>query len=124
MPQPERLPASLRPTPTPIGGTPMYQIPEEDRNQDYGITQAVEGLPELKPEDHQYFGKLLQVSSRLTKCSCISIESSLCIHSLTRKRKASLAQGSMKMMFQFNVHAIDHGCQPLFYNGSFRNAHG
>ena len=50
-------------TPTPIGGTPMYQIPEEDRGQQFDVPQAIEGLPELKPEDHQYFGKLLKVWS-------------------------------------------------------------
>ena len=59
---PIRTPArKLMGTPTPIGGTPMYQIPEEDRGQQFDVPQAIEGLPELKPEDHQYFGKLLKV---------------------------------------------------------------
>ena len=47
-------------TPTPIGGTPLYHIPEEERNQAFDVPQELEGLPELKPEDHQYFGKLLK----------------------------------------------------------------
>ena len=66
---PIRTPArKLTATPTPLGGTPGYQIPEENRGQDYGIPQAVEGLPELKPEDHQYFGKLLEVNLSAAHC--------------------------------------------------------
>ena len=60
--QPVRTPArKLQATPTPYGGTtPLYQIPEEDRGQQFDVPQEIEGLPELKPEDHQYFGKLLK----------------------------------------------------------------
>lgn len=47
-------------TPTPFGATPMYQIPEEDRGQKFDVAIEVEGLPDMKPEDQQYFGKLLQ----------------------------------------------------------------
>lgn len=59
--QPVRTPArKLAATPTPFGQTPLYQIPEEDRGQQFDVPQELEGLPELKPEDHQYFGKLLK----------------------------------------------------------------
>ena len=59
--QPVRTPArKLQATPTPYGATPLYQIPEEDRGQKFDVPQEIEGLPELKPEDHQYFGKLLK----------------------------------------------------------------
>jgi hypothetical protein len=60
--EPIRTPArKLMATPTPFGGTPLYQIPEEDRGQKFDVPQALEGLPEMKPEDQQYFGKLLKV---------------------------------------------------------------
>lgn len=59
---PIRTPArKLMATPTPLGGTPMYQIPEEDRQQQFDVPIEIEGLPEMKPEDQQYFGKLLKV---------------------------------------------------------------
>ena len=32
------------------------------RAQAYDVPQQLEGLPEMKPEDQQYFGKLLKVS--------------------------------------------------------------
>ena len=61
--EPIRTPArKLMATPTPMGGmTPMFQIPEEDlgaRAQEVGAQPA--DLPEIKPEDQQFFGKLLQ----------------------------------------------------------------
>ncbi|RMZ55389.1 hypothetical protein APUTEX25_003513 [Auxenochlorella protothecoides] len=59
--EPIRTPArKLAATPTPYGGTPLYGIPEEDRGQAFDVPIALEGLPDLKPEDQQYFGKLLQ----------------------------------------------------------------
>ena len=59
---PMRTPArKLMATPTPMGGTPMYQIPEEDHQQQFDVPIEIEGLPEMKPEDQQYFGKLLKV---------------------------------------------------------------
>ena len=57
---PIRTPArKLMATPTPLG-TPLYGIPEENRQQHYDVPQQLEGLPEMKPEDQQYFGKLLK----------------------------------------------------------------
>ncbi|CAL5225155.1 g7935 [Coccomyxa viridis] len=58
---PIRTPArKLMGTPTPYGGTPMYQIPEEERTQQFHVPKELEGLPEMKPEGQQYFGKLLK----------------------------------------------------------------
>eukprot|EP00271_Cylindrocystis_brebissonii_P023373 TRINITY_DN9672_c0_g1_i1.p1 TRINITY_DN9672_c0_g1~~TRINITY_DN9672_c0_g1_i1.p1 ORF type:complete len:1296 (+),score=272.86 TRINITY_DN9672_c0_g1_i1:282-4169(+) len=60
---PIRTPArKLLATPTPMAGaTPLYQIPEEDRTQQFDVpTEAAGGLPFMKPEDYQYFGALLQ----------------------------------------------------------------
>eukprot|EP00897_Mesotaenium_endlicherianum_P003517 jgi/Mesen1/3193/ME000184S02249 len=61
---PIRTPArKLLATPTPMAGaTPLYQIPEEDRTQQFDVPSeaAAGGLPSMKPEDYQYFGALLQ----------------------------------------------------------------
>eukprot|EP00891_Asterochloris_glomerata_P000831 jgi/Astpho2/831/Aster-00680 len=58
---PIRTPArKLLATPTPYGMTPGYQIPEENREQQFDVPQELPGLPDLKPEDHQYFGALLK----------------------------------------------------------------
>ena len=61
---PIRTPArKLMATPGPgaLGGaTPLYGIPEEDRRQAYDLPSAPEGLPEMKPEDYQYFAPLLK----------------------------------------------------------------
>ncbi|CAK9877122.1 unnamed protein product [Sphagnum jensenii] len=58
---PIRIPAcKLLASPTLLGGTPLYTIPEEDRNQQYDVPkEAAGGLPMMKPEDYQYFGALL-----------------------------------------------------------------
>jgi splicing factor 3B subunit 1 len=67
---PIRTPArKLMSTPTPFGGTPMYSIPEENRSQTYDVPQQLEGLPDMKPEDQQYFGALLKVRP-VRCCSC------------------------------------------------------
>jgi len=63
---PIRTPArKLMGTPTPYGGTPLYQIPDEERTQQFDVPKEIEGLPEMKPEDQQYFGKLLKEVSML-----------------------------------------------------------
>ncbi|KAJ7233301.1 hypothetical protein O6H91_16G028400 [Diphasiastrum complanatum] len=58
---PIRTPArKLLATPTPLMGTPLYAIPEEDRSQQFDVPkEAAGGLPFMKPEDYQYFGALL-----------------------------------------------------------------
>ncbi|KAI6701635.1 hypothetical protein NL676_015959 [Syzygium grande] len=57
---PIRTPArKLLATPTPLG-TPLYQIPEENRGQQFDVPkEAPGGLPFMKPEDYQHFGALL-----------------------------------------------------------------
>lgn len=58
---PIRTPArKLLATPTPLMGTPLYSIPEENRGQQFDVPkEAPGGLPFMKPEDYQYFGVLL-----------------------------------------------------------------
>ncbi|KAL0453291.1 UNVERIFIED_CONTAM: Splicing factor 3B subunit [Sesamum latifolium] len=57
---PIRTPArKLLATPTPMG-TPLYNIPEENRGQQFDVPKELPGgLPFMKPEDYQYFGSLL-----------------------------------------------------------------
>ena len=40
--------------------TPFYAMPEDNPALKQDLPVAPEGLPEMKPEDMQYFGKLLQ----------------------------------------------------------------
>jgi len=65
--RPIRTPArKLLATPTPMAGaTPLYALPEEDRQQSFDVPKELPGLPNIKPEDMQYFGALLQVRLRL-----------------------------------------------------------
>jgi splicing factor 3B subunit 1 len=58
--EPIRTPArKLLATPTPLG-TPLYAIPEENRGQHYDVPKEMpNGLPDMKPEDLQYFGVLM-----------------------------------------------------------------
>ena len=60
--QPIRTPArKLTATPAAVEGTPLYLIPEEDRHQAFDVPRSLgEGLPDLRPEDQQYFAALLK----------------------------------------------------------------
>lgn len=64
--QPIRTPArKLAATPSVLGGaTPLYSMPEEQLGLKESVPAAPEGLPDMKPEDMQFFGKLLQVSEQ------------------------------------------------------------
>jgi splicing factor 3B subunit 1 len=59
--QPIRTPARrLAATPTPMAGTPLYQLPTEDSGQTYDLPPTPGGnLPPLKQDDYQFFEKLL-----------------------------------------------------------------
>ena len=56
-------------TPTPYGTPGGYLMPEEARGQQFDVPQEIEGLPELKPEDHMFFGKLMKDVSPLSSPS-------------------------------------------------------
>ncbi|KAG1666568.1 hypothetical protein FOA52_000535 [Chlamydomonas sp. UWO 241] len=49
----------LMATPTP-SFTPFYEMPVDDPSLRQDLPIALEGLPEMKPEDMQYFGELLK----------------------------------------------------------------
>jgi splicing factor 3B subunit 1 len=70
---PIRTPArKLLATPTP-GATPLYQLPEEDRGQTYDLPMgtALEGLPEMKPEDYQVCQRHLAKSAVIVNTTCM-----------------------------------------------------
>merc|ERR1719161_777929 len=58
--QPIRKTVLSTPTPTP-GGTPMFNIPEENAPKPYEVpgSPAVGEMPMIKPEDYSYFAPLL-----------------------------------------------------------------
>lgn len=49
-------------TPTPMGATPGFQITQTPARDQYGVATATAAgdMPFIKPEDQQYFGKLLE----------------------------------------------------------------
>lgn len=68
---PIRTPARrLTATPTPIAGTPQgFFIQTEDKSAKYMDNQPKGNLPFMKPEDAQYFDKLLVSTMPLWLCS-------------------------------------------------------
>lgn len=52
-------------TPTPLGATPGFAITETPSRESYAIppTPSESAVPFIKPEDYQYFGKLLDESA-------------------------------------------------------------
>ncbi|DAZ92456.1 TPA: hypothetical protein N0F65_000240 [Lagenidium giganteum] len=60
---PIRTPSrKLLATPTPMGQTPGFAMQATPAREDYGIAPATpssDGIPFIKPEDYQYFGKLM-----------------------------------------------------------------
>ncbi|TMW66719.1 hypothetical protein Poli38472_014031 [Pythium oligandrum] len=61
---PIRTPSrKLLATPTPMGQTPGFAIQSTPAREDYGLGAAMtpsgDGIPFIKPEDYQYFGKLM-----------------------------------------------------------------
>ncbi|KAI7844119.1 hypothetical protein COHA_002257 [Chlorella ohadii] len=111
--EPIRTPArKLMATPTPFGGTPLYQIPEEDRAQAYDVPQQLEGLPEMKPEDQQYFGKLLKEvdESELT----VEEAKERKIMKLLLKVKNGTPPQRKSALRQLTDKARDFGAGPLF----------
>ncbi len=60
---PIRAHSGLLATPTPSGGTtPGFRIMDTPAKEDYGVSlaQTENALPFIKPEDYQYFGKLME----------------------------------------------------------------
>ena len=51
----------------------MYSLPTEDRGQQFDVPAQLEGLPDMKPEDQQYFGALLKVCLSCSTCYVIPL---------------------------------------------------
>ena len=111
---PIRTPArKLTATPAAMGGTPFYQIPEEDRDQEFDVVPvSVEGLPDMKPEDQQYFGKLLKEVDE----SALSMEDAKerKIMKLLLKVKNGTPPQRKSSLRQLTDKARDFGAGPLF----------
>ncbi|KAH7616313.1 hypothetical protein Ndes2526B_g08409 [Nannochloris sp. 'desiccata'] len=111
---PIRTPArKLTATPAAVGGTPLYLIPEEDRAQEFDVPLSVgEGLPDMKPEDQQYFGKLLKDIDE----SALSVEEAKerKIMKLLLKVKNGTPPQRKTALRQLTDKARDFGAGPLF----------
>lgn len=95
-----------------FGATPLYAIPDEDRAQAFDVPIAVEGLPEMKPEDQQYFGKLLKNVDE----GSLSIEEAKerKIMKLLLKIKNGTPPQRKTALRQLTDKARDFGAAPLF----------
>jgi len=111
--EPIRTPArKLTATPAPVDGTPLYTIPDEDRTQSFDVPIAVEGLPDMKVEDQQYFGKLLKEVDE----SALSLEEAKerRIMKLLLKVKNGTPPQRKSALKQLTDKARDFGPGPLF----------
>ena len=109
---PIRTPArKLMATPGP-GATPLYGIPEEDRLQTFDLPPVPEGLPNMKPEDYQYFAPLLKE----TEEEALSIEEQKerKIMRLLLKVKNGTPPQRKAALRQLTDKARDFGAGPLF----------
>ena len=107
-------------TPTPlVGGTPLYQMPTSSDGTAAGagsglaIPAALQGeIPEMKPEDYQFFGKLLKEVSE----DELTLEESKerRIMKLLLKVKNGTPQQRKASLRQLTDRARDFGAGPLF----------
>lgn len=103
----------LAATPTPVAGTPLYAIPQEDRAQAYDLPVSMpEGLPDMRPEDAQYFGKLLEEVDE----AALTLEEAKArrISKLLLKIKNGAPPQRKSALRQLTERARDFGAGPLF----------
>jgi len=120
LPQPEtyvpiRTPArKLMATPSHGGETPggLYQMPDEDRGQVFDVPETPEGLPEMKPEDYQYFAPLLKPGDDEALTTEERLERK--IMRLLLKVKNGTPQQRKSALRQLTDKARDLGAGPLF----------
>lgn len=111
--QPIRTPArKLAATPTPLGATPFYSIPEEHPGLRQDVPPELEGLPDMKPEDMQYFGKLLKEVDEAE----LSVEEAKerKIMKLLLKVKNGTPPQRKSALRQLTDKAVEFGAGPLF----------
>jgi splicing factor 3B subunit 1 len=111
--EPIRTPArKLKSTPL-LGVTPMYQIPETDMHtQPHDLGLLPDGLPDIKPEDQQFFSKLVNVVDE--KELTISQVKERRILKLLLKIKNGTASQRKSALKQVTDKARELGSQALF----------
>ena len=96
------------------GQESLYMMPEEDsiRRETYDVPIAVEGLPDMKVEDQQYFGKLLKDVDEST----LSLEEvkERKIMALLLKVKNGTPQQRKVALKSITNKAREYGAGPLF----------
>ncbi|KAF0973553.1 hypothetical protein FDP41_008257 [Naegleria fowleri] len=101
---------------TPLSGaaTPYYNIPEEITASTYGLPIGTLGtdMPEMKPDDYQYFGKLLEEKDENEMSDEEKIERK--ILKLLLKIKNGTPQMRKQAMKFITEHARELGAGPLF----------
>uniref|UniRef100_A0A0E0CKH7 Uncharacterized protein n=1 Tax=Oryza meridionalis TaxID=40149 RepID=A0A0E0CKH7_9ORYZ len=112
--QPIRTPArKLLATPTPLF-TPLYAIPEENRGHQFDVPKELPGgLPQMKPEDYQYFGTLLNEGEEEERLSPEEHKERK-ILKLLFKVKNGTPQQRKAALRQLTDKAQEFGAGPLF----------
>uniref|UniRef100_A0A0E0JZU3 Uncharacterized protein n=1 Tax=Oryza punctata TaxID=4537 RepID=A0A0E0JZU3_ORYPU len=112
--QPIRTPArKLLTTPTPLF-TPLYAIPEENRGQQFDVPKELPGgLPQMKPEDYQFFGTLLNEGEEEEQLSPEEHKERK-IMKLLFKVKNGTPQQRKAALRQLTDKAQEFGAGPLF----------
>ena len=111
---PIRTPArKLMQTPMPYGANAgFFSIPEEDRGQKFDVSLAPEGLPEMKPEDVQYFAPLLKETD--DEAMTIEEQKERKIMRLLLRVKNGTPQQRKSSLRQITDRAKEFGAGPLF----------
>jgi hypothetical protein len=111
---PIRTPArKLMQTPMPYGANAgFFSIPEEDRGQKFDVSLAPEGLPEMKPEDMQYFAPLLKETDE--EAMTIEEQKERKIMRLLLRIKNGTPQQRKSSLRQITDRAKEFGAGPLF----------
>lgn len=111
---PIRTPArKLTQTPMPYGANAgFFSIPEEDRGQKFDVSLAPEGLPEMKPEDVQYFAPLLKETDE--EALTIEEQKERKIMRLLLRVKNGTPQQRKSALRQITDRAKELGAGPLF----------
>ena len=111
---PIRTPArKLMETPMPYGSNAgFFSIPEEDRGQKFDVALVPEGLPEMKPEDVQYFAPLLKETDE--EALTIEEQKERKIMRLLLRVKNGTPQQRKTSLRQITDRAKEFGAGPLF----------
>ena len=90
----------------------FFSIPEEDRGQKFDVALVPEGLPEMKPEDVQYFAPLLKETDE--EALTIEEQKERKIMRLLLRVKNGTPQQRKTSLRQITDRAKEFGAGPLF----------